>query len=278
MEAADRKTEEWIEQEMQGFCGWMYELEISKNTIRTYRRYMLEYFQMYGEITKSNLIEYKKYALERCKPATAAIRCCAVNKYCMYIDRPDCKVKAIRPPRRARLENIPTMEEYQQMLYWTEKDENWKTHFIVKFLAKTGARANEFVRFEKEHLKKGEVELWTKGKVRRVIIPRDLIRESMWYFDTFDNKYLFPNRYGNQMTVRGLAGKIKKLGKYGFREEILHPHAFRHFFAIHFLENNPNITLLADLLGHSGLATTQVYLTLSAQEQRDQLNAAMDGW
>ena len=55
-----------------------------------------------------------------------------------------------------------------------------------------------------------------------------------------------------------------------------HPHAFRHLFAIEFLKKNSNIALLADLMGHSSVSTTSVYLKLSMEEQMRQFNEASD--
>ena len=52
----------------------------------------------------------------------------------------------------------------------------------------------------------------------------------------------------------------------------MHPHSFRHFFAIEFLKKNNDITLLADLLGHSNLDTTKIYLRRTEEEQRKIIN------
>ena len=94
--------------------------------------------------------------------------------------------------------------------------------------------------------------------------PQNLIQESREYFKTIDSVYLFPNRYGVRMSTSGISSQIKKYGlKYGIREEVLHPHAFRHLFAILFLKQNKNIALLSDVLGHESLNTTAIYLRLS---------------
>ena len=88
-----------------------------------------------------------------------------------------------------------------------------------------------------------------------------------------ESRYLFPNRYGEQMTTRGVSQQMKKYGRrYGIREEVLHPHSFRHLFAIHFLEKNKNIALLADIMGHENMNTTAIYLRLSAEEQKKQID------
>lgn len=64
--------------------------------------------------------------------------------------------------------------------------------------------------------------------------------------------------------------------KYGIRGEVAHPHSFRHLYAIEFLQHNSNIALLADLMGHSSVNTTSIYLKLSKEEQMRQFNEASD--
>ena len=74
-----------------------------------------------------------------------------------------------------------------------------------------------------------------------------------------------------------ISSQIKKYGlKYGIREEVLHPHAFRHLFAILFLKQNKNIALLSDVLGHESLNTTAIYLRLSAAEQKKQIDKTVN--
>lgn len=264
--------------DLEEYKEWLYELEISKQTIKSYQHSARLFFERYDEINKSNLIQFKRQMLDMHKPATAQSICCGMNKMCEYIGKPEYKLKTIRKARRTRLDNIPTMREYKRILRCLKKDENWKTYYMIKFLAKTGVRVSELIKLDKSHLEQGEAEMWTKGKIRRILIPQDLIDESRWYFDQTKGWALFTNYKGERIGVSGVRRRIYELEKYGIRREILYPHAFRHFFAIHFLEQTGDIVLLADLLGHSGLGTTQIYLTLSAQEQRDRLNEAMEGW
>ncbi len=259
------------------FREWLIENERSENTIDNYMYAVKLYFSMFNEITKKNLIDFKKELLKKNSPKTAANRCIAMNQYCDFIRKSECKTRSIKIHKQNTIENIPTLKEYENLLECLKKDEKWKVYWMIKFLAKTGARASEFVKFEREHLEKGEVTLWTKGKVRKILIPQNLIEESRDYFSrTPDRKYLFPNRYGEQMSTRGLAQIIKNCEKYGVRKEILHPHAFRHLYAVQFLNHNKNIALLADLMGHENVNTTAIYLRLSAEEQREQFNDTMN--
>ena len=56
----------------------------------------------------------------------------------------------------------------------------------------------------------------------------------------------------------------------------MYPHSFRHLFAKNFIQRNPDIALLADLMGHESIETTRVYLRRTAQEQHDEVDAVVD--
>lgn len=81
--------------------------------------------------------------------------------------------------------------------------------------------------------------------------------------------YLCWSRFGEVMSSRGVATMIKDYGaKAGIRKEVLHPHAFRHFFAKQYLKNSKDIAQLSMLLGHARLDTTSIYLQKSYEEQK----------
>ena len=213
-----------MENKIEEFKKYLMNLERSASTIKSYVLAVRFFFERYEELSKENMIDFKQWLMGEYKPKTAALRCVAMNVFCDYAGRPDC-------------------------------------------------RASELAKLEKSCLSNGEFTLWTKGKIRTIMIPKHLIEESREYFKTVDSNYLFLNRFGEQITTRGIGCLIKKYGlKYKIREEVLHPHAFRHLFAILFLKENKNIALLSDILGHESLNTTAIYLRLSAAEQKKQLD------
>ena len=83
-------------------------------------------------------------------------------------------------------------------------------------------------------------------------------------------------RFG-KLTTRGVSQQLINFGKkYNIPLEVMHPHSFRHFFAISFLERNKDIALLADLMGHSGVNTTMIYLRKSSEQQRREIDKAVN--
>lgn len=259
------------------FRQHLMDLERSENTIDSYMRSVSIFFREYQEATKQNMLDFKKWQLGKWKPKTANSRIAAMNQYCRFIGHPEYCVKGIKIHGSSSLENVVTLDEYHLLLDGLKSDGNERGYWMVKYLAKTGARVSEFVKLTRDSLEKGYCEMWTKGKIRRIYIPKQLISESAGYFRHQGSEYLFPNRKGGQMSAHGVLANIKNWArKYGIRDEAAHPHSFRHLYAIEFLKHNPNIALLADLMGHSSVGTTSIYLKLSREEQMRQFNEASD--
>lgn len=263
------------ETEVERYGEYLRDNERSENTIDSYCRSVNIFFSQYSELSKKNMLDFKRWQLEKWKPKTANNRVVAMNQYCIYSNHPEYCVKGIKIHNAAAIENVISLEEYQKLTRCLETDGNIRGYWMIKYLAKTGARVSEFVRLTKQSLDLGYCEMWTKGKIRRIYIPQALIEESKEYLMKQPSDYLFCNRYGRQLTDRGVAENIKNwAAKYGIQKEVAHPHAFRHLFAVEFLENNSNIALLADLMGHSNVSTTAIYLKLSKKEQMKQFNEA----
>lgn len=257
------------------FTTFLVKSERSQNTIDSYLRSLKLYFTDFDIISKENMIEFKRRQLERNKPATAALRCHAMNSYCRFIGREDCIVSCVKIHNRSNLENVITMDEYQYFLARLKENQVEKLYWMLRYMACTGCRVSELVNLCKSCLKTGEYTLWSKGKTRKILIPQHLISESREYFESVNSPFLFPNRFGRKMTTGGVNKMLTFYGlRYGLRPEILHPHSFRHFFAIQFLNTNSNLSLLSDLLGHRSISTTSIYLRLSVEEQRRQLDEA----
>lgn len=261
--------------QIEAFRDYLIENEKSENTISNYMDTLKIFYGLYQGVDKKTMLDFKRYELERWKPKTVHNRIVAMNQYCKFLGHPEWCVKQIKIHSSSSVENVISVEEYTKLLDGLEKDGNERGYWLIKYLAKTGARANEFVRLDKSGLEKGYCEMWTKGKIRRIYIPKFLAEESSQYFKKVDSNFLFPSKYGKQMTTRGLSQLIKNWAKkYGIRDEVAHPHSFRHLYAIEFLKQNPNISLLADLMGHSNVSTTSIYLKLSKEEQMRQFNEA----
>lgn len=262
-----------MDKQLYEFKKYLIDLERSENTVYSYTKSVELFFRRFDELSKENMILYKKMLMDTYKPKTVALRLISMNVYCDFVGKPECKVKSIKICNSSTLENVISKQEYNTFIEGLMRDGNMRMYFMIKYLAQTGCRASELVSLKKDCLRKGECILLTKGKYRRILIPRTLVKESRAYFETVDSEYLFPNAEGEKLTTRSITSLIHRWGaKYGIRKEVLHPHSFRHFFAINFLKKSKNIALLSDVMGHESLNTTAIYLKLSASEQKKLFN------
>lgn len=145
-------------------------------------------------------------------------------------------------------------------------------YFVVRFLTATGARVSELIQIKAEHISAGFIDLYSKGgKIRRIFIPKTLKHETLVWLNSINLKsgYIFINKFGNQLTTRGIAEQLKCFAKnYDINEKVAHPHSFRHRFAKNFLDRYNDIALLADIMGHESIETTRIYLRKTSTEQQ----------
>lgn len=261
----------------QGFIAWMREEEKAENTIQNYVTAMDQFFETEQEFCKESVLRFKQKLLEKVSPKTINNRMCGVSAYADWKGIP-IKIKRIKVQKRSFVNNVISQEQYERLLRGLKQDGNDKWYILIKFLACTGARVSELIQFQKKHLDAGEMELLTKGKVRTIYIPKSLIDESEEYFAKLEpDDYLFISKIGSRMSTRGISEMLKKFAeRYRIPKEVMYPHSFRHRFAINFLKNNNDISLLADLMGHSGVNTTMIYLRKSKEEQRCAIDRAVN--
>lgn len=245
---------------------------LSENTLASYL-WTVDYFcRNYTGVTKENLLAYKGFLMDRYKPKTVNLRIQAMNKYLDYLGKPELRLKAVKVQQKNFLENVISNADYIFLKRQLKKDNNLEGYFVVWFLAATGARVSELIQIKAEHVEMGYIDLYTKGgKLRRLYIPKKLKLETLkWLAETGRTSgYLFLNRYGRQISTRGIFQQLKTYAdKYGLDKKVVYPHSFRHRYAKNFLEKYTDIALLADLMGHESLETTRIYLRRTASEQQ----------
>lgn len=255
------------------FESFLQRSDLSKNTVSSYV-WTVRYFEKtYGEFNKKNLLAYKGYLVEHFKPQTVNLRLQAVNKYLEFTHHDKMKMRFVKVQQKNYLENVISNADYKFLKSSLLKDGQKDWHFVIWFMAATGARVSELLQIKAEHVLAGHIDLYTKGgKVRRIYIPRTLQKKAMLWLSErqISSGYIFLNRFGQRITARGIAMQLKHFAdKYGLRREVVYPHSFRHRFAKNFLDKYNDIALLADLMGHESIETTRIYLRRTASEQQE---------
>ncbi len=155
----------------------------------------------------------------------------------------------------------------------------WRDYLMMALLYATGMRREELanIRLTDIDWEKGLISVTGKGnKVRLVPVGDTTMAELKHYLElrkdfaaqkgTSSESALFLNRYGKALTVRTIDRRVKKFGKAGGVE--LTPHALRHSFATHLLENGADLMLIKEILGHASLSTTQKYTHVTAEAMK----------
>lgn len=261
--------------EIFSFETYLYEKEFSENSIASYSNAVAQFFYWGYSIDKINLVNYKKQLIQNYKLETTNLRIAAINNFLIFKKKESLQLKSLKRGRKAFTDNIISEKEYAKLcVFLKERKENY--YFLVRFLAGTGARVSELVQFTVQDLKRGYLDLFTKGRHRRIRIPKKLIEEAMPYYANH-KKYLFLSKYGTPLTSRGVTRILKDYAiKSGVNPDVVFPHSFRHFFAKQFLKKHKNIQLLSDFLGHADIKTTAIYLQMSNKEQSKSFNQIVD--
>lgn len=263
--------------DIDGFRNYLYEEELSPNTIEVYIQGITQYSRMFDDISKQNIIVFKKNLMERWKPKTVNNRITAVLKYCKYKGIP-MTCKHIKEPKKTYIENVITTEQYERLISGLKAENNMRWYYNVLLLAKTGMRISEALRVTKKDIVSGSVTMHAKAHMRTIYFPESLRKELIPYIAEFkENEIIMKNQNGKPLTSRGVAEQLHRFGRtFDIPKEVMHPHAFRHFFAIEFLKRNNNIALLADLLGHGSVNVTQIYLRQSQEQQQKAVDDAVN--
>lgn len=263
---------------MKSFARYLQEKGYAQNTVESYVFASEQLLEKVAQLTNQSLLNHKEWLVSSFAPKTANNRIGAINVYLDYIAFDGIRLRGVRIQQKPFLDNVISNEQYVQLIDGLKQDGDWFWYFIVRFLGCTGARVSELRQFKVEHVIAGYMDIVSKGqKLRRIWIPDSLRQESITWKAGSMNGFLFPGKNDNAITSRGISMGLKRAAlRYGVDQDAVYPHSFRHLFAKNFIERNPDISLLADLMGHESIETTRIYLRRTANEQRAAVNKAIN--
>ena len=254
---------------------YLVEKNYSENTIQAYLGAWKMYAEYFGNVlTKESLLKFKQLCSDKYSVATANLRITAINNYLIFVEKREWKLTAIKVQKRSYRSGIISTDEYRELLRALKKAGNLSWYFGVLIMGTTGVRVSELMNITSKDIEKGYADIIGKGKkVRRIYFIERVRRECLIWLGENKGKYIFKNRKGERLTVRGMAWGIKHYGVAAdLPPEVVHPHSIRHMYAKNFLKKSNNLALLADLLGHDSIETTRIYLQESPEEQIKEVN------
>lgn len=266
---------------MEDYKTYLVEKGFSAHTVDSYLFAIRQLHERVGaQSNNENLLGHKDWLAAHLAAKTVNLRITAINSYLDFIEYPGIRLKSLRIQQKPYLDNVISQEDYVLLRDSLLRDGELFWHYVVRFLTCTGARISELRMFTAESVRIGHLDIISKGqKLRRIYIPTVLQSDTAQWLNDIGRTdgYLFANNGDRPMTARGISMGLKRYAKrYGIDQDVVYPHSFRHRFAKNFIERNPDIALLADLMGHESLETTRVYLRRTASEQRAAVDAAID--
>ncbi|MFQ9515039.1 MAG: tyrosine-type recombinase/integrase [Eubacterium sp.] len=266
-----------MKQKLKNYEKYLEEQELAPSTIQTYKLYATKFVRYIERqrITKKQVLDYRDLLFEEgYKVNTINLNIISVNRFLKYCKKEQCTVKMKKCQCRQSIENIITEKEYRALLTYARKTGRKKYYAIMKTLALTGIRISELQYITVSVLDKGYAQVNNKGKIREIYLPESLISilENFCYMENISEGVIFRGSKGNAITRVAVWKQLKYMAdKVGIDREKVYPHSFRHFFAVSYMKHYSNIFELADLLGHSNLETTRIYLTESIEEKRKRI-------
>ena len=238
-----------------GFALWLGDRELTPETAAQWREHLLQ----------------KGYA-----PATVNSMLSAVNRLLKFLGREECRVRSLRIQRRTFREQRRelTRGEYQRLLDAAAGLGRERLALLMETICATGIRVSEVRYITVEAAQAGRTEIRLKGKIRTILLPSKLCRKLLKYArkQKTASGEIFLTRSGAPVSRRQIWREMKALCKEaGVEASKVFPHNLRHLFATAFYRACRDIVKLADVLGHSSIDTTRIYLMTTGAEHARQM-------
>lgn len=261
------------------FSAYLKSEEKSQNTVEKYLRDVRAFAaDLNGsEVTKEAVIAYKtellfeSYAVRSVNSMIASL-----NSLFSFLGWTDCRVKSIKLQRQIYCpeEKELTKAEYMRLVNTAKQKGNERLNLILQTICGTGIRVSELQFITVETVKCGEAMVSLKGKTRTVFIVKDLQKKLLRYAaeQGIQSGSVFVTRTGKPISRTNIWREMKDLCEQAnVNPNKVFPHNLRHLFARTFYGIEKDIAKLADILGHSSINTTRIYIVATGSEHRQRM-------
>lgn len=243
-------TQEKYLRDVRAFCAYAAGATITKDTVMSWKKHLLQ----------------EGYAVRSINSMLAS-----VNSLLAFLGWHDCKVKNIRTQRQTYCaeDKELTKAEYLRLLSASKKNE--QLNLVLQTICGTGIRVSELQFFTVEAVRCGEITVNCKSKTRTILVPGKLKNILLNYAKCrgITNGAIFVGKNGKPLDRSSIWRQMKQLCKAaGVKESKVFPHNLRKLFARTFYGIEKDIAKLADILGHSSINTTRIYIMTTGQEHR----------
>lgn len=261
---------------LQAFEQSLIEEEKSKATLEKYMRDVRHFAEYVADrqMDKSLILAYKSSLEQEYAIRSANSMLAALNAFLRFVGWHDLCVRQFKIQKDAYCseEKELTKAEYTALIRAAEEKRNERLSLVVQTICGTGIRVSELNYITVEAVQKGEAIVSCKGKIRRVFIVAALRKKLLRYAKGHGifGGIIFRTKNGNPLNRSNIWREMKALcTQAGVAPGKVFPHNLRHLFARTFYGIEKDIAKLADILGHSNINTTRIYIvTTGAEHQR----------
>lgn len=259
------------------FNTYLIQEEKSPATVEKYLR-DVQAFQAFAkkrEVTKEVVQNWKETLVKGSYAASSVNSMLAsLNSLLNFLGWEECKVKSLKIQRQSYCseEKELTKEEYLRLLKAAERHPQLK--LVMETICGTGIRVSELRFFTVDAVRRGKIQISCKSKIRTILIPGKLRKMLLDYgkHQGIREGVIFRTKSGRPLSRSYIWAQMKKLcPDAGVMDSKVFPHNLRKLFARIFYKVAKDIVKLADVLGHSSINTTRIYIMTTGEEHRRQL-------
>ena len=275
-----KKKMQLTQREFDQFEDYLRHDEREESTIEAYLRSLTRFAEWADgrAVTKELAMEWKAALSEAgYRPISVNAMLAAVNKFFTCMGREDCKVKYLKLQRQMfrKSEKDLSKEEYQRLVQAAHEKGDLRMELILETICATGIRVGELKYITVEAIRAGVAEIALKGKIRTILLPHRLCRKLQKYAkqQKIASGKLFLTQDGLPVSRQSIWTRMKALCEAaGVERSKAFPHNLRSLFARSFYGSCHDVVRLADVLGHSSIETTRIYLMSTGKEYLRQLD------
>lgn len=263
------------DEDIRSFSEYLYGREMSRATLEKYHRDILSFseFAAGRGIDKQLCLDYKAHLEKKYAVASANSMIASVNSFFKYMEWFDCCIKQFKVQKKVFCseEDELTKNEYLRLVKTAQSKGNERLNLVLQTICSTGIRVSELKYITVEALQTGSAEVSCKGKNRVILIVsqlRTLLKDYVRKHGIFGGP-IFVTKNGKALDRSNIWREMKQLCKDAkVSDKKVFPHNLRHLFARAFYKIEKDIAKLADILGHSSINTTRIYIISTGSEHR----------
>lgn len=229
-------------------------------------------------VTKDAVVAWKEHlqSVGGYSPSTVNASLAAINDLFTFLGWSDCRTHYLKVQHRLFRDAGQELgrEDYERLITAARESGRERIALVMETICATGIRVSEVRYITVEAAQEGRTTISLKGKIRTILLPGKLCRRLLKYVkkQKITSGEIFLTRGGKPMGRCQIWTEMKRLcKKAGVEPSKVFPHNLRHLFATIYDQIYKDIAKLADILGHSSIETTRIYLMTTGQEHRRQL-------